>query len=73
MVRFESRILEFNAMEILYCFRFNLCEKPTSTFGAEMIYMNGMLYTIGGVQVISHLFSLCYKKPIQYGIQSLPK
>lgn len=27
-----------------------LTEKPSATFGAEMIYLNGKLYTLGGVQ-----------------------
>ena len=72
MVRLKSRNLELISVTKLYCFRFNLCEKPTSTFGAEMIYMNGMLYTIGGVQVMLPLFSLFYKKK-NNPVQSLPK
>ena len=28
-----------------------LTEKPTATFGAEMAYLNGRLYTMGGVQM----------------------
>ena len=44
------------ADKMIECFDFEeqrwfvLTEKPTATFGAEMCYLNGKLYTLGGVQ-----------------------
>ena len=67
------------ADKLIECFDFEeqkwfaLTEKPSATFGAEMVYAEGMIYTLGGVQskqASSYMIRLCGDRIYHFIAQS---